>query len=257
MNNKSCSVDKSAILWFICLALQLLVQYNEDIGCDIIIVIGGVIMKIIMLGAPGAGKGTQAKRIAGKYGIPHISTGDIFRMNIKNDTELGKKAKTYMDQGLLVPDELVVDLVVDRVKDSDCVKGYVLDGFPRTIPQAEALDAALEAIGEKMDYAVNVEVPDSNIVDRMSGRRACISCGGTYHLVHIPTKVEGICDVCGGELILRDDDQPETVKKRLAVYHEQTQPLIDYYTKKNILVEVDGTRDMSEVFEAIVTVLGE
>lgn len=214
-------------------------------------------MKIIMLGAPGAGKGTQAKKIAEKYEIPHISTGDIFRANIKNGTELGKKAKTYMDQGLLVPDELVVDLVVDRVNQEDCVKGYVLDGFPRTIPQAEALDRALEELGQKMDYAINVEVPDENIVTRMSGRRACVDCGATYHLKYAPTKEENICDHCGGGLILRDDDKPETVQKRLNVYHEQTQPLIDYYTNKNILVEVDGTVDINEVFGAIVSVLGE
>ena len=214
-------------------------------------------MKIIMLGAPGAGKGTQAKKIAEKYKIPHISTGDIFRANIKNGTELGNKAKTYMDQGLLVPDELVVDLVVDRVKQEDCTNGYVLDGFPRTIPQAEALDAALDAIGEKIDYAINVEVPDENIIRRMSGRRACVACGATYHLVHIPPKTEGICDTCGKELILRDDDKPETVEKRLNVYHDQTQPLIDYYTKKNVLVGVDGTVDMADVFAAIVKILGE
>lgn len=214
-------------------------------------------MKIVMLGAPGAGKGTQAKKIAEKYQLPHISTGDIFRANIKNGTELGKKAKTYMDQGLLVPDELVVDLVVDRLKQDDCAKGYILDGFPRTIPQAEALDEALSAIGERMDYAINVEVPDQNIIDRMSGRRACLACGGTYHTKYIPTKVEGICDTCGGELILRDDDKPETVKKRLDVYHEQTQPLIDYYTTKDILVEVDGTMEMADVFNAIVKILGE
>lgn len=213
-------------------------------------------MKIIMLGAPGAGKGTQAKKIAEKYGIPHISTGDIFRANIKNGTELGKKAKTYMDQGLLVPDELVVDLVVDRVKQDDCSNGYVLDGFPRTIPQAEALDKALAAMGEAMDYAINVEVPDENIVRRMSGRRACVDCGATYHIVYAPTKEENICDNCHGELILREDDKPETVQKRLNVYHEQTQPLIDYYTEKNILVEVDGTVDIDEVFAAIVNVLG-
>ncbi|MDF2590366.1 MAG: nucleoside-triphosphate--adenylate kinase [Anaerocolumna sp.] len=212
-------------------------------------------MKIIMLGAPGAGKGTQAKRIADKYSIPHISTGDIFRANIKNGTELGKKAKTYMDQGLLVPDELVVDLVVDRFKEADCANGYVLDGFPRTIPQAEALDTALTAIGESVDYAVNVEVPDSNIVARMSGRRACLNCGATYHLEHIPTKVEGICDVCGSEIVLREDDKPETVLNRLKVYHDQTQPLIDYYTKKGILKEVDGTKDMAEVFDAIIAIL--
>lgn len=214
-------------------------------------------MKIIMLGAPGAGKGTQAKKIAEKYKIPHISTGDIFRANIKNGTELGNKAKTYMDQGLLVPDELVVDLVVDRVKQDDCVNGYVLDGFPRTIPQAEALDSALNAIGETIDYAINVEVPDENIIRRMSGRRACVGCGATYHLVHIPPKTEGICDTCGNELILRDDDKPETVEKRLNVYHDQTQPLIDYYTNKNVLVEVDGTVDMADVFAAIVKILGE
>ena len=210
-----------------------------------------------MLGAPGAGKGTQAKKIAEKYSIPHISTGDIFRANIKNGTELGMKAKTYMDQGLLVPDELVVDLVVDRLGQEDCANGCVLDGFPRTIPQAEALDAALTKVGQAVDYAINVEVPDENIVNRMSGRRACVNCGATYHIVYAPTKVENVCDTCQGDLILRDDDKPETVQKRLNVYHEQTQPLIDYYTKKNILVEVDGTVDIDDVFAAIVKVLGE
>ena len=214
-------------------------------------------MKIIMLGAPGAGKGTQAKKIAEKYGIPHISTGDIFRANIKNGTELGQKAKGYMDQGLLVPDELVVDLVVDRVGQKDCGNGYVLDGFPRTIPQAEALDQALSALEQKVDYAINVEVPDENIVNRMSGRRACVDCGATYHIVYAPTKEENVCDNCHGNLILRDDDKPETVQKRLNVYHEQTQPLIDYYTEKKILVEVDGTVDIEDVFAAIVNILGE
>ena len=214
-------------------------------------------MKIIMLGAPGAGKGTQAKKIADKYQVPHISTGDIFRANIKNGTELGKKAKTYMDQGLLVPDELVVDLVVDRLAQDDCANGCVLDGFPRTIPQAESLDAALAAKGEAIDYAIDVDVPDENIINRMSGRRACVACGATYHIVHIPTKVEGICDRCGEKLILRDDDKPETVKKRLDVYHAQTQPLIDYYTTKNVLKSVDGTQDMEDVFKAIVRILGE
>lgn len=213
-------------------------------------------MKIIMLGAPGAGKGTQAKMIADKYGVPHISTGDIFRANIKEGTELGKKAKTYMDQGLLVPDELVVDLVVDRVKNPDCAKGYVLDGFPRTIPQAECLDKALADMNDSMDYAINIDVPDENIITRMGGRRACVGCGATYHVVNIPPKKEGICDRCGGELILRDDDKPETVKKRLDVYHEQTQPLIDYYTKKGIIKDVDGTQQMDDVFNAIVKILG-
>lgn len=214
-------------------------------------------MKIIMLGAPGAGKGTQADKICAKYNIPHISTGDIFRANIKNNTELGQKAKSYMDKGELVPDELVVDLVVDRIKADDCANGYVLDGFPRTIPQAEALDAALAAINDKVDYAINVEVPDENIINRMSGRRACVACGATYHVVHIPTKVEGVCDKCGADLILRDDDKPETVKNRLNVYHEQTQPLIDYYTAKNVLHEVDGTKAMEDVFSSIVSILGE
>ena len=213
-------------------------------------------MKIIMLGAPGAGKGTQAKQIADKYSIPHISTGDIFRANIKNGTELGKKAKQYMDQGALVPDELTCDLVMDRIQQDDCKNGFVLDGFPRTIPQAEALDAALGKINEKMDYAIDVDVPDENIVNRMSGRRACLNCGATYHLISIPPKVEGICDVCGEKLILRDDDKPETVKNRLSVYHEQTQPLIDFYAKKNVLAEVDGTKDMEEVFQDIVKILG-
>ena len=213
-------------------------------------------MKIIMLGAPGAGKGTQAKQIADKYSIPHISTGDIFRANIKNGTELGKKAKQYMDQGALVPDELTCDLVMDRIQQDDCKNGFVLDGFPRTIPQAEALDAALGKINEKMDYAIDVDVPDENIVNRMSGRRACLNCGATYHLISIPPKVEGICDRCGSEIVLREDDKPETVQKRLKVYHEQTQPLTDYYKNQGILKSVDGTQPMDEVFKAIVTILG-
>ena len=213
-------------------------------------------MKIIMLGAPGAGKGTQAKQIADKYSIPHISTGDIFRANIKNGTELGKKAKQYMDQGALVPDELTCDLVMDRIQQDDCKNGFVLDGFPRTIPQAEALDAALGKINEKMDYAIDVDVPDENIVNRMSGRRACLNCGATYHLISIPPKVEGICDRCGSKIVLREDDKPEIVQKRLKVYHEQTQPLIDYYKNQGILKSVDGTQPMDEVFKAIVTILG-
>ena len=178
-------------------------------------------MRIIMLGAPGAGKGTQAKKIAAKYGIPHISTGDIFRANIKNGTELGNKAKTYMDQGLLVPDELTCDLVVDRIQQEDAREGYVLDGFPRTIPQAECLTEALNKLGSKIDYAIDV------------------------------------CDTCGDKLVLRDDDKPETVQKRLNVYHEQTQPLIDYYTRQGVLKTVDGTRNLNEVFQEIVDILGE
>lgn len=213
-------------------------------------------MKIIMLGAPGAGKGTQAKRIAEKYGIPHISTGDIFRANIKEGTELGMKAKKFMDQGLLVPDEVTIGMLLDRIKKEDCVNGYVLDGFPRTIPQAESLTKALEEMGQKIDYAVDVDVPDENIVSRMSGRRACITCGATYHVQFAPPKAEGICDKCGAELVLRDDDKPETVQKRLTVYHEQTQPLIDYYRRAGVLVSVDGTQSMDQVFESIVKIFG-
>ncbi len=214
-------------------------------------------MKIIMLGAPGAGKGTQAKKIAEHYGIPHISTGDIFRANIKNGTELGKKAKEYMDQGLLVPDELTCDLVTDRVSKEDCANGYILDGFPRTIPQAEALEDALKKMGTDVDYAINVDVPDSSIVSRMGGRRACVTCGATYHLVFMPPKKEGICDSCGSTLILRDDDKPETVQKRLDVYHAQTQPLIDFYEKKGILKTIDGTQEIDRVFGDIKEILGE
>ena len=213
-------------------------------------------MKIIMLGAPGAGKGTQAKKIAEVCSIPHISTGDIFRANIKQGTELGAKANEYMEKGLLVPDELVCDLVVDRIQQADCEKGFILDGFPRTIPQAEALTNALDAIGQNMDYAINIEVPDENIVNRMAGRRACVGCGATYHIVNNPSKVEGVCDICGEKLILRKDDNPETVLNRLKVYHEQTQPLIEYYKAKGILVEVDGTQDMDKVFKDILKTLG-
>ena len=215
-----------------------------------------ITMKIIMLGAPGAGKGTQAKMIAEKYGVPHVSTGDIFRANIKEGTELGKEAKQYMDQGLLVPDELTVKILLDRVAKDDCKNGYVLDGFPRTIPQAEVLDKALNELGDKIDYAIDVDVPDENIVKRMGGRRACLTCGATYHIEHVPPKKEGICDKCGSELVLRDDDKPETVKNRLSVYHEQTQPLIDFYTEKGVLRTVDGTQDMKDVFAAVVKILG-
>ncbi len=213
-------------------------------------------MKIIMLGAPGAGKGTQAKKISEKYQIPHISTGDIFRSNIKEGTELGKKAKGYMDQGALVPDELTIGMLIDRIQKEDCNDGYVLDGFPRTIPQAESLKKAISEMGQKIDFAINVDVPDENIINRMSGRRACISCGSTYHIVYNPSKVSGVCDVCGAELVLRDDDKPETVKKRLSVYHDQTQPLIEYYEKDGVLVNVDGTQELSKVFSDIVSILG-
>ncbi|TAH69135.1 MAG: adenylate kinase [Anaerolineaceae bacterium] len=212
-------------------------------------------MKLIMLGAPGAGKGTQAKKIAAKYGIPHISTGDIFRENIKGNTQLGLKAKGYMDQGLLVPDELVLELIMDRFKAPDCKDGYVLDGFPRTIPQAKALDEALEKNNDRVEYAIDVDVADQVIINRMAGRRACLNCGRTYHVDTLKSKVEGICDYCNTELVLRDDDKPETVKKRLEVYHEQTQPLLDYYRKKGILHSVDGTGDIDKIYDEIIHIL--
>ena len=209
-----------------------------------------------MLGAPGAGKGTQAKQIADKYGVPHISTGDIFRANIKNGTELGKKAKGYMDAGELVPDELVCDLVVDRLAKDDCKDGYILDGFPRTIPQAEALTEALKKQGTAIDYALDIEMEDQAIIDRMAGRRVCAKCGATFHVVNIPPKKEGVCDNCGGDLELRDDDAPETVKKRLNVYHEQTAPLIEYYKKQGILHEIDGTLGIDGVAAKVAEILG-
>ena len=210
-----------------------------------------------MLGAPGAGKGTQAKMIAEKYGVPHISTGDIFRANIKEGTELGMEAKKYMDQGQLVPDDVTIGMLLDRIAEADCENGYVLDGFPRTIPQAESLTEALDKLGQKMDFAIDVDVPDESIINRMSGRRACLGCGATYHITFNPPVKEGICDTCGQELVLRDDDKPETVKKRLDVYHQQTQPLIDYYKNAEVLAEVDGTQPMDAVFQGIVEILGE
>ena len=209
-------------------------------------------MKIIMLGAPGAGKGTQAKKIAAKYSIPHISTGDIFRANIKNGTELGLKAKSYMDAGGLVPDEITIGMLLDRIHQADCENGYVLDGFPRTIPQAEALDN----MGVEIQHVINIDISDEKIINRMSGRRACLNCGATYHIVYNAPKTENVCDTCGQELVLRDDDKPETVKKRLDVYHDQTQPLIDYYKKKGVLHAIDGTLSMETVFKNIVDILG-
>ncbi len=213
-------------------------------------------MKIIMLGAPGAGKGTQAKKIAAQYNIPHISTGDIFRANIKEQTPLGMEAKAYMDKGELVPDELTVKILLDRVAKDDCKNGYVLDGYPRTIPQAEVLDKAVSELSESIDFAINVNVPDENIIHRMGGRRACLKCGATYHVEYMPPKTADVCDNCGAALVIRDDDKPETVKNRLSVYHEQTAPLIDYYSKKGILKEVDGTMEVEQVFEAIKNILG-
>ena len=212
-------------------------------------------MNIIMLGAQGTGKGTVAGILSQKLGIPQISTGDIFRKNVKEETNLGIEANKYMKNGQLVPDEITVPMVANRLNEEDAKDGFILDGFPRTIPQAEVLDKALTELGDKIDYAVNVDVPDENIINRMSGRRACVNCGATYHIVHIPPKKENICDTCNAELILRDDDKPETVKNRLEVYHNQTQPLIEFYEAKGVLKSVDGTVDMKDVFESIVTIL--
>ncbi len=214
-------------------------------------------MRLIMLGAPGAGKGSQATVLSTRYNIPHISTGDIFRSNIKEGTELGKKAKSYMEQGLLVPDELTCELVVNRIQHDDCKNGYILDGFPRTISQAEVLDAALDKIKDTIDWAINLEVPDDVIVKRMSGRRFCPECGATYHLITMPPKKENICDRCGHELVLRSDDQPETVEKRLHVYHDLTAPLIHYYGDRHIRVDIDGTQMPDEVLGDIIAHLGE
>lgn len=214
-------------------------------------------MKIVMLGAPGAGKGTQAIKIADKYDIPHISTGDIFRANIKGGTELGQKAKSYIDKGELVPDEVTIGMLLDRIAQDDCKNGYVLDGFPRTIPQAESLTEALKSQGDKIDFALNIDVPDEAIIERMSGRRACPKCGATYHIVYAAPKTENICDKCATELIIRSDDKPETVKDRLNVYHQQTEPLIAYYKAAGVLREVDGTQELPKVFEDVVAILSE
>ena len=214
-------------------------------------------MKIVMLGAPGAGKGTQAQRIAEKYGIPHISTGDIFRSNIKAGTELGKKAKSFIDQGLLVPDEVTIGMLLDRIHEADCKNGYILDGFPRTIPQAESLTEALAANGEAIDFALNVDVPDAKH-RKTAWQDAVVLKVRRYlpHPVRSTAKKEGICDKCGSELVLRDDDKPETVQKRLEIYHDQTHPLIEYYEKKGVLHTVDGTQTMEDVFKNITDILG-
>ncbi|WP_035292503.1 adenylate kinase [Clostridium sp. KNHs214] len=214
-------------------------------------------MKIILLGPPGAGKGTQAKSISQKYSIPHISTGDIFRKNISEKTPLGVKAKEYMDKGLLVPDELTIDLVKDRLSQEDCKNGFLLDGFPRTVKQAEALDKFINDKGEKIDTALLIEVPRELILERMTGRRVCPSCGASYHIKFNPPKNEGKCGICGADLIQRKDDNEATVKDRLDVYDKQTQPLISYYKSQNVLSVVDGTLAIDKVFEDVCSVLGE
>ena len=214
-------------------------------------------MKIIMLGAPGAGKGSQASRIAKEYQLPHISTGDIFRANLKEETELGKRAKSFMDKGELVPDDITIAMLLERIHKEDCKNGYILDGFPRTIPQAEALKEALAKKNEKIDLALDVEASDELIIKRMAGRRTCPACGAIYHIVTLPPKTEGICDRCGADLIQRKDDNEETVKNRLKIYHEVTEPLISYYKKEGILEEIDGAEELDKVFEKVKRIIHE
>jgi adenylate kinase len=210
---------------------------------------------LLLLGAPGAGKGTQAKRLSAAEGLPHISTGDLFRENLRRETELGKRAKGYMESGRLVPDELVIEMLFDRVAREDCRAGYLLDGFPRTLPQAEALEQALES-GRSL-LAINFQVPDEVIVKRAAGRLVCKDCGNIQHKEFAPPSVEGICDNCGGELQSRKDDQPEVVRERLRVYHEQTAPLVGFYAQRNALIEVDGQGDVDRVFERLTEALAQ
>ncbi|MCI6711284.1 MAG: adenylate kinase [Anaerovoracaceae bacterium] len=214
-------------------------------------------LNIVLLGPPGAGKGTQAELIVKKYGIPQISTGDIFRANIKNGTELGKKAKEYMDKGELVPDELVVDLVKDRLEQDDCKNGFMLDGFPRTVFQAEELTKIMEAKSLSINYVLNIDVAPEKLIDRIAGRRVCKSCGATYNVNTKPTAKEGVCDACGGEVYQRADDNRETVENRINVYFAQTAPLIEYYEKAGVLATVNGDQAMDNVFSDITKVLGE
>lgn len=213
-------------------------------------------MKIVLLGPPGAGKGTQAKSISNRYSIPHISTGDIFRKNISENTPLGIEAKSYMDNGQLVPDEVTINMVKDRLQQDDCKNGYLLDGFPRTVHQAEALDNFLTEREESIDTALLIEVPKEFILERMTGRRVCPSCGASYHIKFNPPTNDGKCDLCGSDVIQRKDDTEETVKERLDVYENQTQPLIDFYKNKKQLSVVDGTQAINEVFESICKILG-
>jgi adenylate kinase len=213
-------------------------------------------VKIILLGPPGAGKGTQAKSISNKYSIPHISTGDIFRKNISDRTPLGIEAKKYIDKGHLVPDKLTIDIIKDRLDEEDCCNGFLLDGYPRTVNQAEALEVMLNERGEKLDTALLIKVPKEFIIDRMTGRRVCTTCGASYHVKYNPTRITGICDICGSVVIQRDDDTEETVRERLDIYDAQTQPLINYYTNKNLLSQVDGTQAINDVFKNICGILG-
>jgi len=213
-------------------------------------------MRLVLLGPPGSGKGTQAQRLVERYKIPQISTGDIFRQAVRDQTELGKRAKEYMDRGELVPDEVVVGMVEERLGQSDCKNGFILDGFPRTIAQAEALDKLLAGKGEKLDAVLEISVPDEEVVKRLSGRRTCRQCGAMYHIEFNPPKEPGKCDKCRGELYQRDDDKEEVIKSRLQVYHSQTAPLIEYYQKEGLLKKIDGLGGIEEVFARIVDALG-
>jgi len=212
-------------------------------------------MNLIFLGAPGAGKGTQAKFIAEKYGIPQISTGDMLREAVAKGTELGKKAKEFMVQGKLVPDEIVIGIVKERIRQKDCEKGFILDGFPRTVAQAEALDRLMAEMGKKIDAVININVSEEEVVKRVVNRRVCRKCGAIYHLIYDPPKKEGICDKCGGELYQRDDDREEVVRERFAVYRKSTEPLIDYYRKKGVLFDVDGAKDIEGVRKQVISIL--
>jgi len=213
-------------------------------------------VNLVLMGLPGAGKGTQAEKIVEKYHIPHISTGDMFRQAIKEGTELGLKAKSFMDKGELVPDEVTIGIVRERLSKDDCNNGFLLDGFPRTVAQAEALESILSEIGKKIDYVINIEVDTSILMERLTGRRICKSCGSTYHLVFNPPKVEGVCDRCGGELYQRHDDTAETVQNRLEVNMKQSKPLIDYYSDKGYLRNINGVQDIQKVFKDIEELLG-
>ncbi|MGI6178298.1 MAG: adenylate kinase [Eubacterium sp.] len=213
-------------------------------------------LRTVLLGPPGAGKGTQAVRITEKYGIPHISTGDIFRDNIKRQTELGKKAQEYTSKGELVPDDLVVEIATSRLLEDDCRNGFLLDGFPRTVYQAEKLDEFLESRGQKLDKVIDIQVADDELLTRLTGRRVCRQCGASYHVVNMPPKKEGVCDICGGELYQRADDTEETVKNRIEVYKNQTAPLTDYYTARGNIAAIDGAGDPDDIFKEIVAALG-
>jgi adenylate kinase len=212
-------------------------------------------VRLVFLGAPGAGKGTQAKKLVEKYGIPQISTGDLLRAAVAQGTALGKEAKSYMDRGELVPDQVVLGMVKERISQDDCKKGFILDGFPRNVAQAEALDKMLAEMNIPLDLALNIDVPFEDLMKRLTGRRTCKSCGQMYNIYYSPPKVEGKCDKCGGDLFQRDDDKEETIKKRLDVYKAQTEPLIDYYSKKGILKSVSGTGSIDEIFNSICAIL--